>query len=460
MRGAGGNLGLCNLATLWRSIHRAGVMLALLVAGGAFSLQLSGLDPRLPVGADTASGRSQLAIGLAFAVLLAEGGRHWRRALALVRANGPLLALPALATISTLWAPDPEVALRRALAFAATLLGGIAIGAAFPGARALRLLAQSAALGLVLSIAYVGLAPGYGMHRISDGVQSVHAGDWRGLFVHRTALGQLAALGLALAIYGGPRLLGSQAARLGAIAAAGLCLVMARSGGGWVSAGALLATPWIVTEGGRLWRRGWLMGVGLAVSGLALAAALAPVLAPLLLQGLGKDATLTGRTPLWSLMLQAARIHPLFGYGYSTGFREGVAQFVAAHSRFGYVPNAQNGYLDVVLNLGLVGLALALWSLATALRQAVRLARAGDPMAGLPLLIVVFIVEMNGVEAALISANDIFVLIYAVAVVASGEMLAAKAQRRFIARRSLRLPVWASPTRARLARRSLAPASS
>ena len=80
----------------------------------------------------------------------------------------------------------------------------------------------------------------------------------------------------------------------------------------------------------------------------------------------------------------------------------------------------------MVLNLGLVGLGLALTTLALSGRRAVRIAR--SPEAGAfafaPLLIVAFIVEMNGIEAALINANDIFVLIYMTAAVASGEMLA------------------------------------
>jgi exopolysaccharide production protein ExoQ len=134
----------------------------------------------------------------------------------------------------------------------------------------------------------------------------------------------------------------------------------------------------------------------------------------------GKDATLTGRVPLWRLMLRLAAERPWLGYGYSTGFRDVVAQRVAAESPFGYVPNAQNGYLDAVLNLGLAGLALAVAVLGTALVRALQLASGGGPLA--PLLVVVFITALNGLEAALISANDIFVLIYAATVAATAEM--------------------------------------
>ena len=98
-------------------------------------------------------------------------------------------------------------------------------------------------------------------------------------------------------------------------------------------------------------------------------------------------------------MAQAAAQKPWLGYGYSTGFRSVVAGLIQAHSPYGYVPNAQDGYLDVMLNLGIAGLALALWALALAASRAVRIA--SQPQAGVfafaPLLIMALIVEMNGV---------------------------------------------------------------
>jgi O-antigen ligase len=342
--------------------------------------------------------------------------------LGLAMANPLLLALPTLAALSSAWAPEPMVALRRAGAFAATMMAGIAVVTALPGAATLRFMMRTAAAGVALSVAYVVLTPSYGVHQVSDGVQSVHAGDWRGLFLHRTALGQLAALTLAVTAYEGGAAFKSLGLRAMALAACAVCLVMARSGGGWVSATLLLALPGGMGVVERVYRRG---GLALAVGAAVLAAVLAWLLAPWLLSLLGKDATLTGRTSLWSLMLQLAAERPLFGYGYSTGFRDVVAERLAAQSLFGYVPNAQNGYLDVVLNLGLVGLALALATMVIALRRALRLATSAQPRGPYtraPLLIVVFIMELNGIEAALISANDIFVLIYAATVAATGEM--------------------------------------
>ena len=411
---------------LWRAAAWVVITLAFLIAGGAVSLQLSGLDPHAPVGADSASKQSQIAIAIAFTVLLGAGAREWPRMIALMQRNWILLAPPALALLSVLWAPEPEVAARRALAFAMTMASGLAVASYRPAETALRFLAWAMAAAVGLSIAYVAILPGYGVHQMSDGVQSLHAGDWRGLFIHRTVLGRLSALCLATAIYGGRSLFGRPAIRIAVIAASGLCLVMAHSGGGVASAAILLSLPWLLWVWRSAVRRGRLFAVVLVLAVLAMVALAAPMVGTAVLHGLGKDATLTGRTPLWALMLGAAREKWLLGYGYSTGFRDVVARIVADHSSYGYVPNAQNGYLDVVLKLGVLGLALTLATLALAAWRALRLALSASsshPMAMLPLLVVVFTAEMNLVEATFLAANDIFTLVYATTFVASGEMI-------------------------------------
>jgi len=71
---------------------------------------------------------------------------------------------------------------------------------------------------------------------------------------------------------------------------------------------------------------------------------------------LGKSATLTDRTLLWSELLKV-KINPLFGTGFeSFWLGERFKEF--AESRWWQPNEAHNGYLETYLNLGLVGLFL------------------------------------------------------------------------------------------------------
>lgn len=72
----------------------------------------------------------------------------------------------------------------------------------------------------------------------------------------------------------------------------------------------------------------------------------------------GND-TLTGRTDIWAFTLGLIKEQPLFGYGYEGVFSTGSSGLVERKA-LGFVrgmPTAHNGYLDICVQLGLVGLA-------------------------------------------------------------------------------------------------------
>ena len=92
---------------------------------------------------------------------------------------------------------------------------------------------------------------------------------------------------------------------------------------------------------------------------------------PRVLAALGRNATLTGRTDIWVLVMRSIAKRPLLGYGYYA-FWQGLKGesgniIVAAHWFFGY---AHNGVLEIWLQLGLVGTALFFVTLVQALRNA------------------------------------------------------------------------------------------
>lgn len=106
-----------------------------------------------------------------------------------------------------------------------------------------------------------------------------------------------------------------------------------------------------------------------------LASTIMPKLAPFL-QSIGKDATLTGRTLMWA---QAWKVitstKPLFGYGYAMFWRNGdaVRLINSGFSRWSFMGNmdsgAHNAYVDLLLNIGFVGIAAFSWMIIWAFRK-------------------------------------------------------------------------------------------
>lgn len=89
-----------------------------------------------------------------------------------------------------------------------------------------------------------------------------------------------------------------------------------------------------------------------------------------LVETLGKDPTLTGRTAIWNLVLEL-HTNPLLGTGYESFWLGSRLQHV--WDVYPGIQEAHNGYLEVYLNLGCCGLALLLFIIVTSFQRTIRL---------------------------------------------------------------------------------------
>lgn len=135
--------------------------------------------------------------------------------------------------------------------------------------------------------------------------------------------------------------------------------------------------------------------------------------------GLGKDLTLTGRTEFWPQLIAAANQRPWFGYGLEGFFQQDLLGDKTP-AYFVYTPNgfqpktAHNGPIAVLLSFGYPGLILLLVSLVTNLILAVReLSRSPLSESGIPIIFLVFIILNNLTEGSISDLGDVW-LAYAV----------------------------------------------
>lgn len=84
---------------------------------------------------------------------------------------------------------------------------------------------------------------------------------------------------------------------------------------------------------------------------------------------LGRNPNLTGRTEIWKTLL-SMHTNPVLGTGYETFWMGPRLERIWQQS--GHINEAHNGYLDVYLNLGLVGLVLLVFVLVSAYRNMCR----------------------------------------------------------------------------------------
>jgi O-antigen ligase len=93
---------------------------------------------------------------------------------------------------------------------------------------------------------------------------------------------------------------------------------------------------------------------------VAITAAMVMWLAPeLLFKALGKDPSLTGRTDIWAALLRQSAKHPLTGYGYGVFWTLDSVPANWIRKETGWlVPSAHNGWLDILAQLGWIGVGL------------------------------------------------------------------------------------------------------
>jgi O-antigen ligase len=130
----------------------------------------------------------------------------------------------------------------------------------------------------------------------------------------------------------------------------------------------------------------------------------------IVLGAMGKDATLTNRTPLWAAVLEMIGKRPWLGYGY-TGFWQGWHGESAHICRVsGWIPpHAHNGFLDVWLDLGLVGLTIFLLGLLLTFARSMRCARQTTTVGGLwPIIFLSFMLLYNLTETLILRPHNLF----------------------------------------------------
>ena len=153
----------------------------------------------------------------------------------------------------------------------------------------------------------------------------------------------------------------------------------------------------------------------------AVAISTTELLAPTL-EALGKDATLTGRIPLWRLVDREIGEHLLFGVGYQAFWTEANPAAWAIWSELAWpAPHAHNGYRDTLLNFGLVGMMIFGVAIVRAVIQGAILLRRAPQDGWLWLNVVVgMFLVMNLTESLFLVQNDFLFVLFATALVMFG----------------------------------------
>ena len=125
-----------------------------------------------------------------------------------------------------------------------------------------------------------------------------------------------------------------------------------------------------------------------------------------ILASTGRDATLTGRTDLWAAVIDLGMKHPLLGGGYGSfwlgNFSNNLWQIFVWHPT-----QAHNGYIDIFVDLGIVGLTLAAALIVTALVNSYKDIMAGSDLGKFRFVLILMVLIYNISESSLIRPTSL-----------------------------------------------------
>lgn len=320
-----------------------------------------------------------------------------------------LLALLGLAILSTAWSQAPEVTFRRALALSGTSLVGFYLGLRFRTDELLDLVAASLAIAAILSL---GASLVLSIGRMHDA--GPVTGAWRGIYATKNELAQVMTLGLLVFLI---RAATSVRRRLlwgTLIVAAGFVVIMANS----MTSLGMTAALLILLPFYRAMQKCSLVGAACLAAGFIWAVLVTAWLyangflrlnSEYFSQLLSRDiSTLTGRTLVWTAAWDKVLERPWVGWGHSSfwlGWDGRGSAYVLAYAGWnaGY---GHNGFLDALLDLGLVGFFFLGTGLVMGIGRALKYLRVRPDAIGLwPLLFLTFLILGNTLEGGLLQQN-------------------------------------------------------
>jgi exopolysaccharide production protein ExoQ len=286
--------------------------------------------------------------------------RHWRVIKPHILKNIPIIFLTGLAFLSSLWSINPELSIRRSIALLGTTLVGFYLGAKCNIQDLLKYTLLALVFCAVLSFIVVIFLPDIGLQYYEEGFV------WRGIYGHKNHFGRIMFFAMLISYIISIQKKKSLRAWLITLSALFAGLLFASKSTTAIVILCFMGAIIPVFKFNKIDYR--LKGVFLSIvlATLILSTVLIlnmsiTVIDNLFRQFLGKDITLGGRTLIWSMCWPYIKESFFLGYGYNVFWTEssGPAEIIRKVMNIN-VAHGHNGVIDLLLQLGVVGLGLFL----------------------------------------------------------------------------------------------------
>lgn len=332
-------------------------------------------------------------------------GVKWERFAYFLTRDKLSILIVATALLSFFWSESPRVTLRSSIDLIGLLMTGVYIAARLSFKEQQQLLAWALGISAVGSLVFATALPQYGQGT------GMHGGLWTGIYGHKQILGRAMSLNTILLLFLIPQ---TQKYRIILYLSLGISIILILLSGSQtalltIGIAILASFPFskLLTWKLLTWKNE-LQTIGFSLiffAGISIVLGIAFLNFGTVFNALGKDEGLTGRIPIWTILIRLGSDHAWLGRGFR-GFWLGegsiVDQLWAEYPTW-KAPHGHNGFLDLWLELGFLGLTVFMIGLVLSFKMAfefIRLERTPESL--WPLNYFIHLVLVNSTQSLLL----------------------------------------------------------
>jgi exopolysaccharide production protein ExoQ len=328
-------------------------------------------------------------------------------------------AILALAALSAKWSIDRDATLLRFISLLAIVMICFSISLAGWHRRRFQQLAVPPLMYILLASLVLGIIFPDRIAEIGDDLSL--KGAWHGITITKNQFGMTASLAIIICV--NRWLAGEQRASwaIAGTAVSVVCLILSRSNTSLFAT--LLATLFMVlVVRVPMVRQQFTTPLAVGIGATLLVYELAiqnvipgayTLLSPIM-SLTGKDATLSARTDIWDIIKEHIQAAPYLGTGYGAYWVGAVREspsYIFVYKMYFYPTEAHNGYLDIINDLGYVGLSCLVAFLFLYVRQALQLMKTDRNQAALYLALLFQQMVLNMSESEWFSRDSTFTIL-------------------------------------------------
>ncbi|MEH1872398.1 O-antigen ligase family protein [Nostoc sp.] len=339
---------------------------------------------------------------------------RWKKVTYVFSRDKFIWILIGVCALSSFWSLDAGITLRRAIGLAGTSIFGLYLASRYTINQQLKLCAYMLGISAVMCFVFVILIPKYGLSGGIDG------NTWRGIFQTKNVLGKRFVLSGAVFFFLAMTTQKNRLVLWVGYITSGLLVILSKS---TTSVGNFIIITGAFLIYYRILNLKYKIMIPVVTFVLTFAIAFYTWFlsnADTILGSVGKDTTLTGRAELWPAVLQMIAKKPWLGYGYGAFWTENGESSIIVQTVEWNAPNAHNGFLDLWLALGLLGVLIFLIGFVINLLRGLYLIRWNQTSENLWLLVyLTYIILSNLTETTLLEQNSLEWILYVSAILSS-----------------------------------------